>query len=322
MRRTTILAGLLLLLSLNACIDARRPYFGLPLDSPPDSGVAMFYPEILATALNERDTAIDPDNERLIYTVWESGRGTLVSLESTDRGWTGPEILPFSGTYSDLEPAFDPNGGWLYFVSNRPRDGEPRGDYDLYRISFGTDGWGEPERLPESVNGPGNQFYPSVAFDGSLYFTAELESGMGGEDIVVAEPDGEGGYSDPVPLPEEINTAGGEFNAFIAPDESYLLFGSAGRDDAIGGGDIYIARRDTSGSWLPSEVLPPPVNTERLDFCPFVTTDGELFFFTSSRVGDAVSDPFTSYEQMRKILLGGGNGRADLYWSKASEVLK
>jgi hypothetical protein len=45
--------------------------------------------------------------------------------------WTEPEVAPFSGEHSDIDPFITPDGSRLYFSSIRPVDGVIRGDIDI-----------------------------------------------------------------------------------------------------------------------------------------------------------------------------------------------
>ncbi|RYZ95607.1 MAG: hypothetical protein EOP47_25510, partial [Sphingobacteriaceae bacterium] len=174
--------------------------------------------------------------------------------------------------------------------------------------------WGEPEHLGPAVNTAGNEFYPSVAKNGNLYFTVEAAYGKGKEDIVVctAGPDS---YNAPVSLPEAVNSANYEFNAFVDPDEQFILFTGYGRADDLGGGDLYISHKDNAGNWQPAKHL--PINSAVIDYCPFVTTDKQYLVFTSNRVNMQIADGKTkAYEVLKRLLNGAGNGSDDLYWVK------
>ena len=99
-----------------------------------------------------------------------------------------------------------------------------------------------------------------------------------------------GKYEDPVRLPEAVNSKGYDFNAFVDPDESFILFSSYKRTDDLGGGDLYYSLR-RNGSWLPAVHFGKEINSSALDYSPFVSADKRYFFFTSKR--QLVKFPFT-----------------------------
>jgi len=190
-------------------------------------------------------------------------------------------------------------------------------DFDIWKIDRLPGGsWGNPQHLDTMVNTGKNEYYPSVAKNGDLYFTVEAPYGKGKEDIVMCRP-ATSGYSKPVSLPDAINSPNYEFNAFIDSDEQYILFSSFGRSDDTGGGDLYISRRDSNGNWQPAKHLPLPVNSTGLDYCPFVSWDKKYLFFTSNRENHALWDrKGKTYRQLQAILGNPGNGEDDIYWVK------
>jgi Tol biopolymer transport system component len=241
---------------------------------------------------------------------------TILHLVKRANTWTKPEVAPFSGRYRDLEAAFSPDGQFIYFSSDRPVNGNTsKKDFDIWRVKRLPGGkWGEPENLGPTVNSAQNEFYPSITRSGNLYFTVEAEYGKGKEDIVLCAF-ANGTYSKPVSLPEAINTPNYEFNAFVDPDEQFILFTSYGRTDDMGGGDLYISRKDKSGNWLPAKHL--PINSTAIDYCPFVTWDKQYLIFTSSRLSKEFGNSTTkNYQKVKELLDGPGNGLDDLYWVK------
>lgn len=96
----------------------------------------------------------------------------------------------------------------------------------------------------------------------------------------------ENGYAKPKILPQSINTEHYEFNAFVSPNEAFLIFSSYGRKDGLGGGDLYMSKKDSNGNWLQAVHLSPPINSKYLDYCPFVDRKEMNFYFTSERKPD------------------------------------
>lgn len=281
---------------------------------PAQEEPAIYHPGWISTDLNERDAALSPDGQLFFYTLMAGTAGTIVQVEKEADGWGTPQIAPFSGSYNDLEPFFTPDGSRLYFVSNRPLSGQGEAkDYDIWYVDR-TDagGWGDPINIGSPVNTEGNEFYPSISRSGALYYTARMEASFGGEDLYRAVPDGQG-FAEPENLGEAVNTSFDEFNAFIDPDEQYILYSSFGRPDGLGGGDLYISRKDEAGNWQPAENLGAPINSSSLDYCPFVAADGTFWF--SSRRSMNVERP-DSYETLANRLRSPGNGAGDIYWMR------
>ncbi len=286
----------------------------------PDDTPRIFAPGILSDGLSNRDFTISPSGDEIFFTIQQRGflSSTIIRLVKENGKWGKPEIAPFSGTYKDLEATFTVDGKTIFFSSDRPITGTTlKKDFDIWKVSKTADGnWGQPENLGSTVNSDKNEFYPSVARNGNLYFTVEAAYGKGSEDIVCCKY-AASGYSPPVSLPEDINTKFDEFNAFIDPDEQFILFSSYGRENDMGGGDLYLSRKDAQGNWLPSHHLPAPLNSGSLDYCPYVTPDKKYLFFTSSRPINLRRDgrPLT-YDELKEALNSPGNGFDDIYWVK------
>ena len=260
----------------------------IDLERQPDN-VELFGEGIISTGMYERDIAISPDGDEIIYTMGDYSHsiGVLVRLVKQDGKWGKRQIVSFSGEYRDIEPFISVLGDKLYFASDRPIYGDTnRNDYNIW-VSGKTDsGWAEPSPLNPSINTGGNEYYPSVSKNGNLYFTAVREKGIGGEDIFISRYIN-GKYVSPQPLDTAINTKSGEFNAYVSPGEDLLIFSSFGRDDDIGRGDLYYSRKDENGKWVKAENMGKGINSERLDYCPFIDVPRGNLYFTSSRKATA-----------------------------------
>ena len=121
-------------------------------------------------------------------------------------------------------------------------------------------------------------------------------------------------------LSENINSDGYEFNAFVAPDESYLIFSSYNRPDGFGGGDLYIAFKSDSG-WTNAVNMGASVNSSRLDYSPSVSLDGQWLFFTSTRIKATIDQtkPLT-YQKLVKTMSSPENGVSNIYWMNADII--
>jgi hypothetical protein len=179
------------------------------------------------TNLRERDFALSPDGTEIFYTL-QSPQGnfqTILSLKKDSKGkWSQPEVAPFAGKYSDLEPAFSPDGKKLFFASNRPLTGNTIKDFDIWCVEKNDSKWGEPKNLGEPVNSSSDEYFPSITITGNLYFTAAYKNSVGKEDIYLSVFEN-GKYNTPVPLDTAVNSTTFEFNAFVSPmsSSSFLL---------------------------------------------------------------------------------------------------
>jgi len=290
-----------------------------PDNAPPTDTPKLFARGILSDGLSNRDFTISPAGDEVFFTIQQPrfALSAILHLIKTDGQWGKPEVAPFSGKWHDLEATFSPDGQYIYFSSDRPITGNAKKDFDIWRVKRLPGGqWGEPKNLGLTVNSAKDEFYPSITKSGNLYFTTELENGRGSEDIVVCKPTANG-YSKPELLAEDIDSKYDEFNAFVDPDEQFILFTSYGRMDDMGRGDIYISHKDKSGRWLPVKHLPTSINSSSLDYCPYVTRDKQYLIFTSNRLNPEFADGKTrDVEQVKALLSSPGNGMDDIYWVK------
>lgn len=283
---------------------------------PPDT-IQLLGTKIISTKNHIRDISISPTNDELFFTL-VSPKNTISSIcrmEKNNGEWSSPEIANFSGNYSDLEPAFSPDGEKLFFASNRPRtNGEDPKDFDIFYVEKNRDGWDKITRLDTFINTSGNEFYPSVALNGNLYFTASFKNGKGREDIFRSDWKN-GKYSKPVSLDTAINSKYFEFNAYISPDEQFLIFSSYGRPDDIGGGDLYISAKNKNGNWTPAKNMGENFNSEKLDFCPFVSFDQKAFYFSSEKTEIEKYYPEAlNYNDLLEMIEKPMNGTSNIFW--------
>jgi hypothetical protein len=86
-------------------------------------------------------------------------------------------------------------------------------------------------------------------------------------------------------LEAPINSAYDEHDPIVAPDESYLMFGSR-RPGGFGRDDTYICFRRDDGTWTHPLNIGGKLNSVASDNRINMTTDGKYFFFNSSRDTD------------------------------------
>jgi len=283
----------------------------------PPAQLSLFMEGTVSTNLNERDMALSPDGSEMYYTL-EAAQNAFSTIlyrhKLPGNKWSAPEVAPFSGQFKDLEPAFSADGRRLFFSSNRPLSGTQAKDFDIWVVERAKDGsWSSPRNVGAPVNTKANEFYPSVALSGNLYFTSEYEKGVGKEDIYVCQWQ-DGKYTESVALDTAVNSKLWEFNAFVSPDEKFILFTSYGRKDDHGGGDLYISLRDAAGVWQPAKNM-SMLNSPRLDYCPFVSFDQKILFFTSGRhdLPSTYEKP-TTHAALVKAYNSVRNGSENIYW--------
>jgi len=299
-------------------LSAQTAISFVPSDSP-----VVFSPGIVSDGFSNRDFALAPDGNDFFYTMqWGYGQFSVILHSRKSAGkWSKPDTAWFSGRFNDLEPAFSPDGNRLFFTSNRPLKNtiDTAKDYDIWYFEKKEKRWEGPFNAGPAVNSERDEFYPSISKKGNLYFTRD--NGDNKDDIFICALS-QGQWDSARRLPEAVNSPGYDFNAFVDPDENYILFTSYKRSDDFGGGDLYYSLKKNA-EWQPAIHLGAPFNSRWLDYSPFVSADRQYFVFTSKR--QVLKFPFSkarSADQIRMMLETFGNGNDDIYIVRFSTLEK
>lgn len=283
MRHLCLLA---LLISLPAAAQNDWPelsgaYLG---QEPPGMSPEIFAPGLISLdGERELNAVYSPNGRIFMFTRSIDGVFKMFfSYRREDGTWQEPRMAAPSKTYpnhADVDMAFSPDGGWVYFISNRPLEGYSLERYNIWRSRVTRHGLVTPEPLGPHINGPGNELYPLLVADGSLYFSAVRDDSIGARDSYRAQyTDGE--FEEPVNLGPGINGPTDEGDIYVSPDETYIVHVAADRPDGLGSADLYISFRQEDGSWGDGIHMGGGINSEEADYCPMVTPDGKYFYFT------------------------------------------
>lgn len=113
-----------------------------------------------------------------------------------------------SDNYSCAHAALSPDGQRLYFSSDMPGS---KGGMDIFMCTKQGNGWSRPVNLGDTVNSRGNELFPVVMDDGTLYFSSDGLPGLGGLDIFFTRDLGNR-FTVPVNVGYPINTYDDDFN--------------------------------------------------------------------------------------------------------------
>ena len=96
--------------------------------------------------------------------------------------WKNIKEVSFNDdAYSVGHPALSVDEKELYFVSDMPNG---FGLTDLYKVSIlGNDKYGIPNNLGKEMNTEGNEMFPYISEDNTLYFSSNGHLGLGGLDV-------------------------------------------------------------------------------------------------------------------------------------------
>ncbi len=265
----------------------RGPYMGMI--APEDKAVVFMDRLISNINTPEMCAAFTKDGKEFYYNAFFKEKWSIYATYDTGNGWTKPLPISFTNGFIDRDFTMSPDGERIYFGSNRPRSrgGMKQENLDIFmskRLKSGR--WSEPITLGPPVNTDFTENYPSVAMNGNIYYFSCRKNGIGGCDIFMSKLK-KNKYTEPIVLDIRVNSKQHDWDAYIAPDESYIIFSSMEREDSIGKQDLYISYKNNNGTWSKSKNMGPAVNSDNDEICPSVSLDGKYFFFTSRRRGSA-----------------------------------
>ncbi len=166
--------------------------------------------------------------------------------------------------------------------------------------------WSAPKRVV--LTGTGD-YYSSLTNLGSIYFNTWNDGKM-----LRAIPT-DVGY-DIEQLPDAIFSGSYTGDPFISPAGDYLIF-RAYYDEGFGRGDLYISF-NINDEWTKPENLGPTVNSSAHEICPYVTSDGKMFIFSSDKLTQS-EDGASLQDQQRRINTYD-NGNSNVYYMSASFI--
>lgn len=277
---------------------------------------------IISTPDDEFGGTPSPDGLTLYFDKTVAPHYLYILCESrfSDGKWSEPTILPFSGRYRDSDPVLSPDGKTMFFASDRPVHGEDSLTFNIWRVEKRGAGWSDPEAIAGAINSEGSQVFASVANDGTMYFTSSRKTGN--YDVFRSRLMN-GVYATAEDLGRTINgPAIATFEAFIAPDQSYLLLGGFGREGGQGNADLFISFAKGYG-WSKPVNLGPTINTAAREYSPRVSADGDWLYFASERgLQTDQRDVAWKYDEFVSRNRGVLNGLGNIYRVPMAPVLQ
>jgi Tol biopolymer transport system component len=270
------------------------PYLG---QTPPGKTPELFAPGVITTDTSEGCSGWGNNMEFFVFQRWVDGQSRIYIMKQANGVWGAPTAIPFGERYQVGDFTIAPNGRTMVFASNiliEEIGSEGEGG-NIWRVEKTADGWTEPGHVGAPVNTRYHDSYPCLAANGNLYFFSRKPGGYGLSDIYVAEFKG-GAFRTPVSLGAGLNTEYHEWDTWIAPDESYMIYCST-KPGGMGEDDLYVTFRSEEGVWGAPIHMGNAINTDKSENRPYVSPGGKYFFYTSS-----------------------ARGNRDIYWVDASVI--
>ncbi len=193
---------------------------------------------------NEGNCAVTKKGDKIFFSrcLTDSKKVTYNKIYvATKKGnsWGDGELLPFcnNDTIKYAAPSISSDGTTLFFCSNMP-GGQGGNDIWYSKYDKKNNKWGDPVNLGPDINTPGEEVWPFLHDDGTLYFSSDGHLGMGGLDIFKAEKKGDDKWGNVTNLKYPINSAADDF-AIIFEGKKERGYFSSNREGTKGKDDIW-----------------------------------------------------------------------------------
>lgn len=193
---------------------------------------------------HEGAVSFNPTQEIVFFTAFTySKKGVNMQIyesQKKDNIWSKPKALPFNNKkYSCAYPTINQESTMMYFASDMPGGA---GGMDLYYVEKVNGKWGKPVNCGKEINTSGDEVYPFLSFDGSLYFSSNGRIGYGGLDIYYASGQ-KSTWMDIINMQKPINSSRNDFAYVISPFNTEKSFLSSNRDKDGRETSIFIAKK-------------------------------------------------------------------------------
>lgn len=164
-----------------------------------------------------------------IYTSTRSGRSWSNARPLQIRGIDSLDVIG--------HPTLTEDELIIYFSADR-KGGFGGKDIWVAMRESTNQSFNRPMNIGPVVNSPGNEVFPFLRNDTTLYFASDGHGGMGGLDIFVTTIDTAGNWGPPQNLKHPINSSGDDFAIIFHPEEERGFF-SSNRDNTRGIDNLY-----------------------------------------------------------------------------------
>lgn len=247
--------------------------------SPPKMKPVPFAPTIIPARMTLLSCLTLSLDERTF--LWAVSRnpasGAIVFSNFDGETLSKPEFLSGLNRYNYGSPFYSYDGKKIYFSSSQPFPGEQKAPFKrVWVVEADGSNWNSPKPLGGEINSVDVGSQISISRCGNIYFAASRLDKLA-EDIYVSRLINDV-YTKPIPLKGKINSEFIETDPFIDPEERYLIFSSA-RKENCGAFDLYISYNQLDNEWSDAIHLEEPINSKYFDRFPSITRDGKYLFF-------------------------------------------
>ena len=193
---------------------------------------------------NEGAACVDKKGKTMFFTRCGVEKNVDVPCKiytATKKGsaWTEITLLPLSPDSITVgHPTVTEDGNTLFFAANHLEGGY--GQRDIWMSTYDKKGktWSTPVNLGPGINTEGDEMFPFIHDNGTLYFSSTGHAGMGGMDIFKAEKLGEGNWGKVENLKYPINSPADDYGIIFESANDRGFF-TSNRESTMGSDDIF-----------------------------------------------------------------------------------
>jgi len=204
-----------------------------------------------------------------------------------DGEWSEAELLPspLNTERDEFDPFITLDGATLFFASNRHSDG-PYWDCDIYVSEWDGKQWREPHIFDSVFVTPGKPDWGvAITEDFKVFIFSSGREPAKDKSVQIFQSLWLGErWSQPRVLPVPVNSGMWEATPYITPDGKTLYVNSARGEEGKKDVDIWMFELH-NGTWTNPQLMSEPMLSDKHDYDPCVSPDGEKFYFTSNRDG-------------------------------------
>jgi hypothetical protein len=289
MKRINIIALFMSITLLSNGQSIPFDYFGIP---KPGNKIELFaFKKVSLQNSNEKSLAISPNGDEIFFSGgldWPKCK--IMHIKKVNNQWSEPNVAKFSADCYCTEPAFSPDGKYLYYSSSKGM--QDINQYCIWRVEKVGNEWSAPKKVIDITNPYILEFHPSITNDGIVFFCSWDSQKQSGN-ICKSKLSGDS-YSEPEIIKLPFAIQGSNTDPFIDPNENYLIASCSGQNGK-GGYDVYIFYKEQNGTWGVANIFDDRFNTKEDDNSFDISPDGRFLFIYKLN---------------------------DVYWTEAKGVLK
>jgi outer membrane protein OmpA-like peptidoglycan-associated protein len=187
--------------------------------------------------------------------------------------------------YHEIKPLLSPDGRTMYFVREFT-DENVGGTFDAQDIYYSN--WiNEQWTIARNIGAPLNDEYANgictISLDGNTMWVQNAYNPDGTvEDGISVTHRTDSGWSKPTRLLIDDFHNYSEYQDYYLSNDGRILLLAVEREDSYGDQDIYVSFNLGSNRWSKPRNLGNTINTERVEYAPFIAPDNLTLFFSSN----------------------------------------